>query len=271
MDNILIVNTEAGLEFLCEEIGDAEGFDSPTIRDVFIDPPEAEGSLLISELAGKRELAFKALLKDDIAVNRRLLARVCKPGGLKTLKLTTCDGLELQIDATVKLANPYSEVRSTYLISAKAPFPYFQSQELKSLSTAVTVRKGGMPIPAAIPGPIGAGGGAPFVVNNLGDTTAKPIFEIQGPGSNFLVQNLDTGELFRLQTSIAAGETVIIDTNTNEATKGNQNVFGLITRSPVNSWVSLKSGQNRIVFSAISGTNEATKLTIKWRDTYAGI
>lgn len=272
MDSILIINNEAGLSFLCEEIGDAEGFDTPTTREVFIDPPEVEGSLLVNELAGKRELAFKGLIKDNIAVNRRLLARVCQPGGgLKTLKFTTCDGIALQVDATVKLANPYRENRAPYLISAKAPFPYFQSQTLQSQITAITVRKGGMPIPAAIPGPIGAGGGAPFVVNNAGDTAAKPIYEIQGPGNNFLVQNLDTGESFRLQTLIGAGEVVVIDTSTNQATKGNQNVFGLITRNPINSWVTLKPGQNRIVFSAISGTNSATKLTIKWRDTFSGI
>lgn len=268
MDNITIINGE--LQFTCQDVSEAEGFDVPTTRDVFIDPPEREGSLFINELAGKREMAWRGLIKSNIQANRRLLARACQPGGLKTLKFDLCDGVSVQIDATVKLVNPYSKFRSPYLITAKAPNPYFLSQTLHSEITPVTVRKGGMPIPAAIPGPIGAGGGAPFIVTNAGDIYTRPRFIIQGPGTNFLVQNLDTGEYLRLVTSLTSSETAIIDTVTNEATKGSQNVFGLVTRFPVGEWIRLQPGQNRIVFSAISGVSDATKLTIEWRDAYSG-
>lgn len=268
MDSIEIINGD--LSFLCEFISEAEGFDVPTTREVFIDPPEREGSLFISELAGKREMSFKGLIKDDIQTNRRLLARVCQPGGLKTLKFELCDGVLVQIDATLKLVNAYSKTRSPYLITAKAPNPYFLSQETHTAFTPITSRKGGMAIPAPVPAPIGAGGGAPFIITNAGDIDSRPIFTIQGPGSNFLVQNLDTGESFRLVTSLTAAETAIINTITNEAIKGSQNVFGLITRDPVGQWLKLKPGQNRIVFKAISGTTAATKLTIQWQDTYSG-
>lgn len=268
MDNIRIIN--GAYQFLCEYVSQAEGFDVPTTRDVFIDPPEREGSLFINEIAGKRELSWRGLIKDNIQANRRLLARVCQPGGLKTLQFELCDGVAVQIDATVKLVNNYSKTRSPYMISAKAPNPYFLSQLLHSETTPITVRKGGMPIPAAIPGPIGAGGGAPYVITNAGDIFARPTFAIQGPGNNFLVQNLDTGESFRLETSLTSSEVAIIDTVTNEATKGTQNIFGLITRNPVGSWITLRPGTNRIIFSAISGISAATKLTISWRDTYSG-
>lgn len=268
MDNITIINGD--LEFICEDVSQAEGFEVPTTRDVFIDPPEREGSLFINEIAGKRELSWRGLIKSNIQVNRRLLARVCQPGGLKTLKFELCDGVAVQIDATVKLINAFSKFRSPYIITAKAPDPYFLSQELHSEQTTITTRKGGMAIPAPIPGPIGAGGGSPYIINNPGDTFARPSFTIRGPGSNFLVQNLDTGESFRLVTTLTQNESAIIDTVTNEAVKGNQNVYGLITRDPVGSWIRLQPGINRIVFSAISGTNDVTKLTISWRDTYAG-
>lgn len=156
------------------------------------------------------------------------------------------------------------------MISAKAPFPYFESQLLHTATTNITVKKGGMPIPAAIPGPIGEGGGTPFPIVNAGDIFARPKLEIHGPGTNFLVSNLDTGESFLLETSIASNEIVVIDTVLNEATKGVENVFGLITRDPVGQWIRLQPGSNRIVFSAITGFNDSTTLTISWRDTYSG-
>lgn len=268
MDNINIIN--GNLQFLTQYISQPEGFEAPTTRDVFIDPPEREGSLFIDEIAGKREMSWRGLIKDNVQVNRRLLARVCSPGGLKRLQFTLCDGVDVQIDATVKLVNPYRKTRSPYLITAKAPYPYFESQVLNSETTNITVRKGGMPIPTGIPGPIGEGGGTPFTVVNAGDIHSRPQFEIHGPGTNFLVSNLDTGESFLLETTLASNETAIINTVSNEALKGTQNIFGLISRDPVGKWVRLQPGNNRIVFSAITGFSLNTLLTINWRDTYSG-
>ena len=268
MDNITIIN--GALSFICEDVSQSEGFEAPTTRDVFIDPPEREGSLFINEIAGKRELSWRGFIKSNIQANRRALARVCSPGGLKTLKFTLCDGTPAQIEATVKLVNPFSQTRHWYMVSAKAPNPYFLSQVLHSEITPITTRKGGMPIPAAIPGPIGAGGGSPFIITNAGDIFTRPTFTIEGPGQNFLVQNLDTGEKFNLDIALGTGERAVINTITNEATKGTQNVYGSIVRDPIGEWVKLAPGTNRLIFSAILGTSAATKLTIEWRDAYSG-
>lgn len=268
MDNIKITN--GSIEFLCQNVSEQEGFETPTTREVFIDPPEKEGSLFIGELPGKRVFSWRGLITIDIQANRRLLAQACYPGGLKLIQFETCDGIPVQVQATTKLVNVYRKGRSIYLVNAQAPVPYFESQTLHSEVTPITVQKGGMPIPAAIPGPIGEGGGTPYTVVNAGGVYTRPSFEIHGPGTNFTVTNLDTGESFTLDTTLASNEVVTIDTETNEALKGSQNVYGLITRSPVGSWIRLKPGNNRIVFNAVTGFNSLTTLTIKWRDAYAG-
>lgn len=268
MDNIKIINDE--LEFLCRDVSQCEGFETPTTRDVFIDPPEREGSLFIGEIAGMRQMAWRGLIRSDIQDNRRLLSRVCQPGGLKTLQFELCDGLEVQIDATVKLTSVYSKTRSPYMITAKAPYPYFQSIEEHSVSTGVTVRQGGLPIPAAIPAPIGEGGGAPYVVVNAGDIFARPVFEIKGPGTNFTITNTTTGQSIELETTLGSNEIVTIDTVTNDVLQGIQNLFGLITRTPTGEWIILEPGNNNIVFSATNDFNESTLLTVRWRDTYSG-
>lgn len=268
MDDITIIN--GATIFTCKDVSQAEGFETPTTRDVFIDPPEREGSLFIGELPGKREMSWRGLIRENIQQNRRLLSGACLPGGLKTLKFTLCDGVEVQILATVKLTSVYSKFRSAYMVSAKAPYPYFESQVLHSQTTPITVKKGGMAIPAPIPAPIGEGGGTPYTIVNAGDTTARPTFEIHGPGTNFVITNLDTGESIHLNTTLASNEVVVINTVTNEATKGSQNIYGLIERDPVGEWIRLIPGTNRIVFSALTGFNVSTLLTISWRDTYAG-
>ncbi len=268
MDNITIINGE--LAFVCENVANPEGFEEPTYRDVYIDLPEDNGSLFINELAGQRQFSWRGLIKDNIQENRRLLSRVCQPGGLKTVQFELCDGVAVQTEATLRLVNPYSEERSPYIINAVSPDAYFGSQALHSESTGITLRRGGLPIPAAIPAPIGGGSNIALSLINAGNTATKPNFQIRGPGTTFLVKNLDTNESFILDLTLANNEIVTIDTRTNEALKGNQFVFGAIERTPVGQWITMQPGLNRFVFSAISGHSINTRLTVSWRDAWSG-
>ena len=269
MDNITIIN--GSLQFICQNVSQSEGFESPTSREVFIDPPEREGSLFINELAGRRDFSWRGLISSDIQENRRLLSRVCSPGGLKTIKFSTCDNVALQTEAILKLVSVYRKSRCVYMITAKAPYPYFLSQTLHSDSTGVTLRRGGLPIPAAIRAPLSTGSGSAFSVVNAGNISARPKFTIHGPGSTFIIKNLDTEEQIQLNLELDDDEEVTIDTITNEVLMNGDSVFGSIDRDPVGSWITLAPGSNDIAFSAISGSTMETELTIEWRDAYSGV
>jgi hypothetical protein len=269
MDNITIVNQD--YQFVCEDISDPEGFEFPTTRNVFINPPNQPGSLYINSLAGERIVAFRGLIKENIQQNRRNLAAVCQPGNLKTFKFTTCDGVALQFEAEInKLINPYRVWRSPYLIEATAPDPYFYSQTLHSASSAITTVNGGTPVPAAIPAPIGGGSSLSFIIHNAGNAVSKPIFTIRGPGTNFLIQNVSTGVKFNLNLTLLENETVVINTATDRALKGSQRVYGSVIRDPATLWPVLRPGDNSFVFRAQSGSNANTRLTVDWRDAYIG-
>lgn len=268
MDKISIIN--GVLQFDCEEVGKLEGFDVATSRTVFVDPPEIDGSLFITELAGRRTFSWQGLIKDDIQAQRRLLARVCRPGGLKLIKFQLCDGLALQTYATIVLNNPYSEQRSPYLITATSPDADFESQISKSVSTGITVRTGGLPIPAAIPAPIGGGANVFLVAINDGDVDAKPIFTVRGPGNDFFIENVDTNEKLELDLELTDVESVTINTKTNGVLKGNQSLFGKVTRTPVGEWIKIQPGTNRFSFRAQNGTSPNTRLTIDWNDRHSG-
>lgn len=270
MDEITIINDS--LEFTCEKIAEAEGFEFPEVRAVFIDPPSRHGTLYINSLKGRRSLSWRGLITDDIQINRRLLASVCEPGNLKIIEFETCDGIAVRTLVEITgLVNPYRINRSPYLIQAIAPDPNFESQTLHSESTGITVQEGGTPVPAAVPAPIGGGSSLNFILVNNGNTDAQPIFTIQGPGENFLIQNVDTGETINLNLELTANESVIINTKEFTAYKGSQSVFGSVVRNPSAGWISLQPGTNRIVFNASAGFDENTLLTVEWRDTYTGI
>lgn len=268
MDNISIIN--GVLQFDCEEVGQLEGFDVPTSRTVFVDPPEVGGSLFINELPGRRTFSWRGLIKDDIQNKRRELSRICRPGGLKLIKFQLCDGLALQAYATVVLNNPYSEQRSPYLITATSPDDAFESQTEKNASTGITIRTGGLPVPAAIPAPIGGGANIFLVVVNDGDVAAKPLISVRGPGTNFVMQNVDTGEQIDLALTLADNEIVTINTKTNDVLKGNQSLFGKVTRTPLGQWVTIAPGTNRFVFKAQNGYTANTRMTLDWRDLHSG-
>jgi hypothetical protein len=270
MDNITIVGND--LTFICEDIADPEGFDFPTVRSVYLDPPNKEGSLYINSLAGARVVSWRGLIKTDIQNKRRELAAACYPGSLKTIKFSTCDGIALQAYGEVeKLINPYRLNRSPYLLEFKIPDPRFYGQTLKSENTFITESEGGTPIPTFIPAPIGGGSSLSFVIENEGNVYSKPIFTVRGPGTNFLIQNIDTGEKINLNLTLLPNESVIIDTSTDSVTKGNQKVFGSAARTPSGQWIRLIPGNNRIVFNAQSGFNNNTRLTVEWRDAYGGV
>ena len=272
MDDILIENQ--GFQFLCENIADLEGFEFATIRSVYVDPPNRSGALYINAIPGKRMLSWRGLIKTNIGANRRLLAAICHPGNLKLLKFTTADGLALQTYAEInKLLNPYREQRSPYLVEFIAPDYRFYSQQQHVATSGLTVSHQGVPIPLAIPAPIPGTSVESTVVTNNGNAVSQPVWEIKGPGHNFLIQNLDTGEQFNLDLTLGDNEVVVIDP-ANDLTpvlKGEENVFGSVVRNPAGTWVGLNPGTNRIIFAAASGGTINTLLTIKWRDAYGGI
>lgn len=269
MEDITIIGND--VTFVCEDIADPEGFEFPTVRSVYIDPPNQEGSLYINSLAGARIVAWRGLIKTDIPTKRRELAAACYPGSLKTIKFTSCDGIEMQAFGEIeKFMNPYSNRRHPYLVEFKIPDPRFYSQTLNTLNTGITEAEGGTPIPTPIPAPIGGGSSLNFVIANAGNVYSKPKFIIRGPGTNFLIQNIDTGQKINLNLTLLSNETVEIDTADNSVFKGSTPVFGSAIRTPSGEWIKLVPGNNRIVFNAQSGYTNNTRLTIEWRDAYGG-
>lgn len=111
-------------------------------------------------------------------------------------------------------------------------------------------------------------------VENRGDINASPIITVVGPGSNPIVRNVTTGEVTDINLSIAAGESIVIDTRFGVKSVvynqpgGQSSVIGYMSSSSV--FVGMLPGVNTIQCS-MNNTTTDSRFEIEWYDYYLGV
>lgn len=211
----------------------------------------------------------------DLATQRenfvKLLAAVVSAGG-KTLKINKANGVNVQID--IKGIDVLSDVatsdplNSRILTEMQAEYPFLRSQT-ETISTANIFSGGGMPIPMPIPMDMSVGGSNELTVVHGGNYPAYPVFRFSGPLSNPSLNNLTTGKILNVNTSLVdAGDILEVDIFLRSAIKipAGTNVRQFITGD----FWTLAVGNN-IIHLGNPDFNSVGKCTITFRDTYAGI
>lgn len=265
MTNFLIDDNGNEIEF--ERVGSLNGFEYPELNVVSTDVPGRSGAFFIKSNFGRRNISWRGLLDFGVA-NRRLVSALTA-GTLKTLKFTTCDNLSLQTEIAIKnLTMPYTEGRSTVLIEAFAPDYRFYSQTLTNVNTAETVSVGGVTLPTALPIDFSNVTGVPkLTLTNNGDDETPPNFIITGPGTNFTIQNVTSGGLLQINTTLTIGQTIEINTlNRTILLNGTTNIFGYKSG---NFW-NIPVGVSLLNFRVQSGSNSDTMLNVQYRSAYKG-
>lgn len=118
--------------------------------------------------------------------------------------------------------------------------------------------------------------GTESTVQNLGDveTGAVIVFHATGPASNPVIYNVDTGESFKVNISMSAGDLVIIDTINGE--KGVTSVINGVTTNIINSvemgssWLQFESGANTMLYNA-DALPENLQCYITFNNLYEGV
>lgn len=263
--NIILINQAITHTF--DNVGSMEGFEYSANRLVIEDMPGRVGAQYIAGLWGRRRLSWQSIFTSQ--QNRSDIIRVCQVGNLKTLKLTTCDNRDLQIGIEIeKITMPYKLTRGMVQVEAVAPDPRFFSQTEYLTNTIITSIGGGTPIPTPIPMNMGNIGTPLPVISNQGNMSTPPIFVIHGPGTDFYIKNVTTGEQIFMDVTLLSNEYITIDTKEKTIIKGtNTNVFGLFSGD----FFDLDSGNTQIYFNVISGNTASTSLDIKYRYAYGGI
>ena len=249
-----------------------EGFEYAQPIVVIENLPGQQGAHYITSKFGRRVVSFQGdIVGSDIFTKRRELLSAMEQGNLKTLKFTTYDDLDLQIEGEVtRVLNPYTHAIHTFLIEFTSPDYRLFSQELHNESTSPTNATGGSPLPTALPMSFASPSGTENLeITNAGDTNSPPILRIHGPGESFVIQNTTTGEIMQVDITLASSNDVVeIDIKNKTAYLNTvTNVYGLVTGD----WFELAPGMNSIYFNLLSLSASLTSLEVEWRDAYKGL
>lgn len=99
---------------------------------------------------------------------------------------------------------------------------------------------------------------ADAVVTNTGDVEAWPLWTVTGPGSGLVLRNFTTGKVLALDYTLAAGDTVTIDTRPGAKTvtlDDGTNLFGSLTSRQL--WP-VARGSNSIRIEMSGGTDDSS-------------
>ncbi len=105
-------------------------------------------------------------------------------------------------------------------------------------------------------------------LTNAGDVESSPVLEITGPCEVPAVTNLRTGRTIELSITLAAGETLVVDTREGTATLGGADRLYLMTARcvPPELWT-LQPGTSEISYRAAS-FGGGSSCVVRYRDAY---
>lgn len=159
----------------------------------------------------------------------------------------------------------------TFLVAGVSEDPGVYSQALHEaiVAPAPGASAGGFRSPLTSPLVSGAGVAGSVVAHNAGRGLAWPILTIVGPCTNPSVLNFNTGEVIYFNAVLAAGESLVIDTNPRRRTvrfNGVANRYRFFD-SARSDWWALVPGDNdvRVGFATYSA---GARLTVQWRDAW---
>jgi len=164
-----------------------------------------------------------------------------------------------------------SRTWNSYQVTFRSTFPFFEGTEVTGNQQVTNIDRGTV-VPSPVPSPLTglavvSSGTDPLLISNAGNANAYPIFTITGPGTTFTVSNSTTGEQFTIAATLAAGETIVIDTWNKTVLKGTDSILGSLTGY----FFAIRPGSNTLTFSVSSGSDSNTKLQTVFKNTYLGI
>lgn len=251
--------------------------DLPEVRNQDVAKSNAHGDYTGPDYTGPRTVQLGlTLLADSPDQLRQMtlaLRRATQPGTAPA-ELQMLDW-GISVSAKVRRrAVPYDAEHLWSSATAALEFycadPYLYGLEDQYAVTTAYSPSAGRTYPRKYPLSYGsAGSSGTITAANGGDATAYPVLRLDGPVANPSVEQDTTGSLLVLDTTLQAGDYLIIDTRSRAV------LFQGTT--PRRSWVRagstwpvLEPGDNQITYrgAALPGApGQTSTLTVTWRDT----
>ena len=159
------------------------------------------------------------------------------------------------------------------VLSFKCDNALIQSTTLKTATVGVLGQGGGIMLPFTLPITFPAGSGS-VSISNAGTFSSIPDLIITGPGTNFTVRNITTGETLRIgytgkNFTLTSGQQITISGMDKSITQAGVNKYGF--KDPRTNFLSLAPGENEITLDVESGGTDDTEVQFQWRDSFLGI
>ena len=259
-------------------ITSVEGLPPPTANINTAVNANFDGSTYRSSRLNERNIVIMLAIEGDAEANRINLYRYIKAKKQCTLYYQNGSRNVSRVGYVESLEIAIFGEKETAQISIICPRPYFADVVQTILDMSATSAM--FEFPFSIPDE-----GIEFstltvatesIVQNLGDveTGAVIIFHATGPASNPAIYNVDTGESFKVNISMSAGDLVIIDTIKGE--KGVTSVINGVTANIINNvemgstWLQFESGANTMLYNADSSP-ENLQCYITFNNLYEGV
>lgn len=237
-----------GVTWLLEKVSGWTGTPAPTgdstqragDHGVFTSPAFLPGRVIAVEGSFRADWATS-----NAAIGR--LAAAVPISDLDTLTVYAADsGLQAMVRQEGELLIDQNVATTSFSFSLLAPDPRRYSVDTTTVSTHLPTTTGGLSLPVTLPLTIGATVASGVLsVTNDGNMATRPTLTVTGPCPAFSITHRQSGRTLRFADSIAAGRSLVIDTDRKRAL-----LDGTAARVVTGSWFEYAPGVNDVSFSA---------------------
>ncbi|MET7794856.1 hypothetical protein ABZV25_13975 [Micrococcus luteus] len=275
-------------------VGEVTGLGAPDRRTADIDNPSDDGGFPGVDLFGSRTVSIEAGIRtpDDSGAALDLLAQLQLVTGADSIR-KTAGAL-----AVLRAKWPGRDVKCLYgrwrrvevvsmsqavygwiplTLEFAATDPRWHADAAQGLVLPLDISNDSQGFTAPVEAPITTGVSDPSErpgwVTNRGDVAVWPQLRIDGPVTNPKVWVVETGRYLQLQTSLAAGEWIDIDTRPGTRwvlRNGSGNAAPALTSGSRLDLFRIPPKTSEIRWTATDYTNTC-RLTLSWRDAYTAL
>ncbi len=253
-------------------VGSVTGLSRPDGRLSTTDKLTAHGSLVFVRYMGSRIVQFTGtVFARDIATKAQILARMDQAFALRdddtplflrhgdgVLKQLNCRPTKFTYPADFHLARGPIQWAAEFV--AGDPAIYDADPQVIAVPPEDPTPPG-FGFPLAFPLSFGGGGSGGFAtLSNAGTMETSPIVQIQGPASNPILINVDTGDRVSLTIDIADHDVLVLDFAERTIMLGDESRYYALDAGSV--WWDLDPGDTQVQFVADGATEETVAIFV---------
>ncbi|MEC5149140.1 hypothetical protein [Cryobacterium sp. GrIS_2_6] len=161
----------------------------------------------------------------------------------------------------------YSFHKAVIPVEFTAADPLLYDTVLQTASAGLPSPTAGITFPLTFPASFGASTGGSMQVNNAGNYATAPVFTITGPCTNPSLTNSSTGQFMKLNLTLAASDSVVIDMGTRSIMlNGTATRFNAVATG--SNWFTLPPGSSTIRVASADSAQVAARFSIGFRSAW---